>query len=58
MRAAGAIRRPFLIKATYPPTFLDKLPELREKKGFIAKGIARARAAEVVLFCLPAKAQH
>jgi hypothetical protein len=58
MRAAGAIRRPFLIKATYPPTFLDKLRELREKKGFIAKGIARAGATKLGLFCPAAKAQH
>jgi len=55
IRAVGAIRRPFLIKATYLARFLDKLRELRQKRGFIAKGIARAGVA---LFSLAAKAQH
>ena len=41
------IPRPFLIKETYPPTFLDKSLELREKRGFIAKGFARDEARKV-----------
>jgi hypothetical protein len=43
-----------LIKPPYSRIFLDKSHELRQKRGFIAKGLPFGRP----LFCLRLKAQH
>jgi len=37
---AADFSRGFFINRAYPSVFLDKLRELRQKKGFFAKGIA------------------
>jgi hypothetical protein len=48
------ISRSFFIKETYLPRFLDKLHELRKKRGFIERG----RTARGTLFSVVAREHH
>jgi len=48
----GPFRWPFVITSTYPPIFLDKFDELREKEISLLRGMFHYDAFQRLVECL------